>query len=93
MAMVADSDRGDDAGNYEHFSDALTTVLIDKISRPQKRAKSRKRTKPGIKGTANTEEYTKEEDDGKATDVEGLAEFTNYIATLPSLAFHQTFRK
>lgn len=80
--MVADSVGGDNAGNYEQFRDVLTTVLIDKISSPQKRAKSRRRTKSGIKSTVNTAKNTIKEDNREPTDFEDLVEFTDYIATL-----------
>ncbi|ROV98765.1 hypothetical protein VMCG_06709 [Cytospora schulzeri] len=80
--MVWTADEGSHVENYEQFRDALTTALIDKISRPQKRAKPRKRTKPCIKSTANTETDTAEDDDGPPTDAGDLSDFTEYIASL-----------
>lgn len=80
--MTVVSDGGDNAENYEQFRDALTSALIDKLSKPQKRAKARKKTRPGIESTTNTREDTTKEDDGTSTDVEDLAEFTDYIASL-----------
>ncbi|ROV99185.1 hypothetical protein VPNG_08232 [Cytospora leucostoma] len=72
---------GGHAENYEQFRDALTTTLIDRLSKPQKRVKSRKRTKPSDIRSANTQAHTQGQEDGDP-DAENLADFADYITSL-----------
>lgn len=78
--MIANTEGGH-AENYEQFRDALATTLIDKLSKPQKRMKSRKRTKPSDSRKVTTETVTERRGDGDP-DAENLAEFADYITSL-----------
>lgn len=69
---------GDNAQNYEQFRDALSTVLIERISRPQ--AAPRRRAKSGRKGSP-IEPPAETDSSAQETDAKELAEFIDYIAS------------
>ncbi|KAK1766427.1 hypothetical protein QBC33DRAFT_541020 [Phialemonium atrogriseum] len=66
------------AKNYEQFQDALSAVLIEKISRP--RAQPKRRAKSSKKGPP-VEPSSEADSNGPETDAEELGEFIDYIAS------------
>ncbi|KAH8645676.1 hypothetical protein BX600DRAFT_519264 [Xylariales sp. PMI_506] len=67
--------------NYDLFRDCLSTILIERLTKPEPKPRRRARSRAGNKQSKETDTASEEtHEDTCSSDVEELAEFVDYIA-------------
>ncbi|ETS84205.1 hypothetical protein PFICI_02230 [Pestalotiopsis fici W106-1] len=70
----------DQQKNYDLFRDCLSSVLIDRVTKPEPKARRRAKSKKSREQTSVISSTTQEEESNKLQDTEELGDFVEYIA-------------